>query len=216
MAASTATESLAPFITPTKERWWVEVLAASSATQPLRYLVSGSKLRTVDGGFDLDLTYVTPQIIALGLPASGVETFYRNPLSEVRAFLSRHAGHYAMVNLCDERDYPNDEWPGAKCIMRYPFPDHHPPALCALVHFCERAAGFLDADAEHVLAVDHRLVKVVPDLHVVPRVRRDVVHSADERTGRGRCCGARLSVVTLQTGAPFAGQWWRHAARDEG
>ena len=72
----------------------------------IRRLVSQNKTRHVADGYDLDLTYVTPRIIALGLPASGIEKLYRNPISEVRSFLSRHAGHYAMVNLCDERETP--------------------------------------------------------------------------------------------------------------
>ena len=39
---------------------------------------------------DLDLTYITTRVIALGLPASGFERMYRNPLSEVSAFLDSH------------------------------------------------------------------------------------------------------------------------------
>ena len=50
---------------------------ATSASSSLRHLVSGSKYRTVESGFDLDLTYVTPRILALGLPASGLETHAR-------------------------------------------------------------------------------------------------------------------------------------------
>lgn len=126
---------------------------ASSSTTPLRHLVSGSKLRTVDGGFDLDLTYVTPRIIALGLPATGIEKLYRNPISEVRRFMTRHADHYAMVNLCDERDYADEDWPQAACVMRFPFQDHHACCIGALQAWCERATHFLDADEKNVLAV---------------------------------------------------------------
>ena len=57
---------------------------AGATTDPVfrvfRHLVSGSKRRVQEGGYDLDLTYVQPRIIALGLPASGLlEPIYRNP-----------------------------------------------------------------------------------------------------------------------------------------
>ena len=105
-------------------------------------------------GHDLDLTYITDRVIALGLPASGIERMYRNPLENVRDFLdARHGGKYAMVNLCDERDYSNAEWPQAARILRFPFADHHTCCMGALHAFCERAATFLAEDDEHVLAV---------------------------------------------------------------
>ena len=61
-------------------------VAASQAAplRGLRQLVSGSKLRFQREGFDLDLTYVLPRLIALGLPATNaLEQIYRNPISEV-------------------------------------------------------------------------------------------------------------------------------------
>ena len=120
-----------------------------------RSLVSGSKHRFKDDqGFDLDLTYILPRVVALGLPASGmIEPLYRNPLSEVRRFFDTyHPKRYTMVNLCDERDYADDEFPNAQ-VLRFPHRDHHPPALCAIVDFCRRLQAILDGDPDHVVAV---------------------------------------------------------------
>ena len=130
-------------------------LASSLAARPLRHLVSGSKRRIQVDGWDLDLTYITPHVIALGLPASGLlEPIYRNPLGEVRSFIdSRHHGQYVMVNLCDERDYSDADWPGAARVLRYPFADHHAPALRALHAFCKRVQGFMSHDPERILCV---------------------------------------------------------------
>jgi len=37
----------------------------------LRKLVAGPKVRTVENGYDLDLTYVTKRVIAMAFPGSG-------------------------------------------------------------------------------------------------------------------------------------------------
>ena len=70
-------------------------MASGVSEAPLRvarHLVSGSKRRTQKESWDLDLTYILPRVIALGLPSSSFESWYRNPLSEVRSFLDSHHG----------------------------------------------------------------------------------------------------------------------------
>jgi hypothetical protein len=61
----------------------------------VRSMVSKKKRRFVDAelGIDLDLSYITPRILAMGFPSEGVETQYRNPLWAVqRLFAARHSG----------------------------------------------------------------------------------------------------------------------------
>lgn len=49
----------------------------------LRSIISRDRRRYTSKDFDLDLTYVTPELIAMSLPARGWESIYRNPITEV-------------------------------------------------------------------------------------------------------------------------------------
>merc|ERR1719181_650397 len=66
--------------------------------QVARHTVSGNKYRYVDleFNFDLDLSYITDDLVAMGVPAAGcLRSTYRNPLSEVARFFSKmHRDHF--------------------------------------------------------------------------------------------------------------------------
>jgi len=47
-------------------------------TSTARRLVSKKKKRFQKEGFDLDLSYITPRIIAMGFPSTGVEAACEN------------------------------------------------------------------------------------------------------------------------------------------
>ena len=49
----------------------------------IRKLVSGTRRRYNEGDYSLDLTYITPRLVAMGYPSTGFESLYRNPVEKV-------------------------------------------------------------------------------------------------------------------------------------
>ncbi|KAK6916414.1 hypothetical protein RJ641_019275 [Dillenia turbinata] len=101
-----------------------------------RHVVSQNKRRYQEGGFDLDMTYITENIIAMGFPAgdmsSGffgyVEGFYRNHMEEVIRFFETHHK-----------------------VASFPFDDHNCPPIQLIISFCHSAYSWLKNDIENVV-----------------------------------------------------------------
>ena len=116
-----------------------------------RGLVSKDKNRFCYDGFDLDLTYITPKIIAMGKPSTSIEGMYRNNLDDVVQFFNqRHHEHYKVYNLCEEDFYPADTFYKQG---KFPFQDHEAPPLNLIHPFCVDAKKFLDLDQNNVVAI---------------------------------------------------------------
>jgi len=49
----------------------------------IRKLVSGKRRRYIEGGYSLDLSYITDNIIAMSYPSHGFESLYRNSIEKV-------------------------------------------------------------------------------------------------------------------------------------
>ena len=71
----------------------------------LRELVSQDKVRYMDDEFNLDLTYITPKIVAMAYPADGLESMFRNKITDVSLFLkTKHSENFLVIN-CSNRKY---------------------------------------------------------------------------------------------------------------
>ncbi|XP_041013830.1 phosphatidylinositol 3,4,5-trisphosphate 3-phosphatase and protein-tyrosine-phosphatase PTEN2A-like [Juglans microcarpa x Juglans regia] len=125
-----------------------------------RHVVSQNKRRYQEGGFDLDMTYITENIIAMGFPAgdmsSGffgyVEGFYRNHMEEViKFFETHHKDKYKVYNLCSERLYDASLFEGK--VACFPFNDHNCPPIQLIISFCQSAYSWLKEDIENVVVV---------------------------------------------------------------
>jgi len=118
----------------------------------LRHLVSREKKRFTIGGYDLDLTYITDRVIAMGFPAENIEGMYRNPMAQVQQFFNEnHPNHYKIYNLCIERSYDASKFNGF--VEVFPFRDHNAPPLKLIGEFCKSVDAWLVADSKHVVAI---------------------------------------------------------------
>ncbi|VDK62147.1 unnamed protein product [Onchocerca ochengi] len=119
---------------------------------PWRNLVSQNRRRYKKDNFDLDLTYITDRIIAMGFPAIDQEKIYRNSMEATVAFLERyHADHYMVFNLRGRHAYDPSYFHNR--VMVFEMDDHHPPRLELMAPFCRAVHDYLAADEQNVVAV---------------------------------------------------------------
>lgn len=138
--------------------WFVRYRSAKKAREGggpnlnfIRGLVSKKKTRFQENGYDLDLSYIQPRIIAMGFPSTGLEGKYRNTMTDVKRFFTEyHDEHYKIYNLCSEREYKLDMFSKA---ARFPMDDHNPPPFNILVDCVEDLANYLAQDPQNVAAV---------------------------------------------------------------
>jgi len=145
----------------------------------IRTLVSKKKCRYVEGGFDLDLSYITDQLIAMGFPSEGVEAAFRNPMVEVQKFFKlKHPDSFAVYNLCSERAYDPDRFP---IVKRFPFDDHNPCPFDVLVSMCRDVKAYLKKDPKNVAAIHCKAGKGRTGLAISAYlIYSGVVQTADE------------------------------------
>ena len=118
----------------------------------IRSKVSKKKRRFQEDGFDLDLSYVTDRVIAMGYPSTSFEGVYRNRMKDVqRFFQKRHFNRYKVYNLCSERMYDASKFEGM--VVRVPFNDHEPCPFPRILPFCKDVHAWLSEHPQNVVAI---------------------------------------------------------------
>jgi len=116
----------------------------------IRRMVSQNRLRYKVDGFNLDMRYITPNVIAMGYPAqqSLIERCSRNHIDSIVRFVDlKYEGKVLIMNLVGEAN---------KCVYdfaRFPrvctdcaFLDHGVPTLSQMQIFCQTVDAFLAQD----------------------------------------------------------------------
>ena len=121
----------------------------------IKEMVSEGRIRMHKRNFDLDLVYITHRIIAMGYPATGCESFYRNSFKDVKQFLNEeHGEKFKVYNLCMEKSriYKKAAF-GGPGVSLFPFQDHQSCPVKLMLEFCIDVCLFLLKDEENVVAV---------------------------------------------------------------
>lgn len=123
----------------------------------IRAIVSGKKKRYTEEGYDLDLSYITPRIIAMSIPGEGLSKLFRNNLNIVSEFLeSHHRSHYQIYNLSGIH-YAYDKFD--EQVKEFPWPDHYPPPIELLFKACKSIETWLNDSVLNIIAVNCRAGK---------------------------------------------------------
>lgn len=104
----------------------------------LKRLVSKKKRRFEENDFDLDMTYITKRVIAMGFPSTGCESIYRNSLKDILSlFRVKHNNNVKIYNLCVEKEriYKKDLFPFSSVTL-FPSKDHNPCPIKLILEFC--------------------------------------------------------------------------------
>uniref|UniRef100_A0A1I8GAG5 Phosphatase tensin-type domain-containing protein n=1 Tax=Macrostomum lignano TaxID=282301 RepID=A0A1I8GAG5_9PLAT len=150
----------------------------------LRQMVSKKKKRFTEDDFNLDLSYITPQIIAMGVPADTLERLFRNNIDE--------------VVRCVERTYDSAKFQGR--VEQFPMRDHNPPPIHIIPSFCESVYNWLKKGTDYVAAIHCKAGKGV----TIPSQRRYVFYYAHmlHKQLSLKPCRLLLTSVLVENGLP--------------
>ena len=118
-------------------------------------LVSKKKRRYQDENFDLDMSYITEKVIAMGFPSTGIQKLYRNSIIDIINFFNiKHNNNVKIYNLCLEKDrIYNKEIFNNIQVGFFPSTDHNPCPIKLILEFCIDICLFLMRNPKAVTAI---------------------------------------------------------------
>ena len=133
-------------------------MQGNKQTAMIKKMVSRNRNRYADDEFNLDMSYITHRVVAMGFPGEGVFTLYRNAFSDVLKYFEKyHESRVKVYNMCNDDFVDTNrlgfkEYPHVK-IAYFPMLDHNPGPISYLYKFVFDMSLFLTQDARNVCAV---------------------------------------------------------------
>jgi len=98
----------------------------------VRQRICENKRRFQVDGYDLDLTYILTNVIAMSFPSKGTKALYRNKIDNVAKFFEDKYSDeknidYMLYNLCSEMEYDHRKFHGH--VRRFKIDDHNVPTI---------------------------------------------------------------------------------------
>ncbi len=102
--------------------------------------------RYLDEDFNLDLTYITENIIVMGNP------YNNDSLNLVRNFLkTKHTGHHRVFNLASEEDFNIEA--DLDNVENFPIASNNPCSVHVIINFCSVLDVYLKLKRENVVVI---------------------------------------------------------------
>ena len=116
----------------------------------IKNVISTAKSHINSSKPSLDLSYITPRIIAMAYPSENLfQKLYRNDIKEVSSFLNNyHNSNYLIFNLSGS---PYNETYFNGKVLTYQIEDHNPPTLQQLFTICQQSKMFLAENDSNVV-----------------------------------------------------------------
>ena len=114
-------------------------------------LINSNNRRFIDRKYNLDLSYITPRIIAMGFPTTFPKSLIKNSTTDIANFLNeRHCNNYILINLSDQ-SYDSSQFNGL--VVDYQIVNSKPIDLILIFDICEKAYDYLNQNIFNTLAI---------------------------------------------------------------
>jgi hypothetical protein len=116
-----------------------------------RKLFSHQKLRYEDQKYNLDLSYISPRLIAMALPSTGFKQLYRNKIEDVARFLhERHGENFLVVNASGS-EYDPEYFSGR--LLKIAWQNFNPQVFLEFLQLLVVLMEFFLKDPDSVLVI---------------------------------------------------------------